>query len=178
MATPTHLQCISDTDIPQPYIWPASQETLQDRADELAPEGESQEAIIRVLAREYPDQPSENHYANPAAKAVMARIRSRQQNAQRAAANAAWRRERGIPEARTGPADPDPLDEPTAAELAQIRGAADLVRLCARHGIKIGAGPEGRTLVFSRPIDTDGPLHHLLQRHKPGIVRMLQAEGR
>jgi hypothetical protein len=155
-----------------------SQELLLSRAHRLATEGLDQESIIAALASEYPGLPSENHYANPAARAIMERIRTHQQKAAQRRAHNEWRASKGMPELAEAHPEPDEADGPDGAALAAVRSAGELIRVCEAHGIKIGYNPDTRMVQLSRQIDTDGPLYRLLQKLKPSVVSALQGGRR
>lgn len=155
----------------------ATQALLMAQARQLAAEGLDQESIIGALASEYPGLPTENHYANPAAIAVIERIRGRQRDAQRTEAHKAWRASKGMPELFDAPSEPDEPVEPDSAALARVRSAGELIRVCEAHGIKIGYSPDTRMVQLSRQIDKDGPLYRLLQKFKPSVVSALQGRS-
>jgi hypothetical protein len=78
--------------------WARVRETMQSRARELAAAGADQNSIMATLQAEFPGLPAERYYLNPAAIAVMERVRREQKEHERAAANREWRRQRGLPE--------------------------------------------------------------------------------
>jgi hypothetical protein len=155
-----------------------SQALLLRRTRQLATEGLDQESIIAALASEYPGLPSENHYANPAAIAVMERVRGRQQKAAQRRAHNEWRASKGMPELAEAHPETDEGDGPDSAALAAVRSAGELIRVCEAHGIRIGYNPDTRMVQLSRQIDTDGPLYRLLQKLKPSVVSALQVGRR
>lgn len=148
--------------------WP--QATLTARARQLAADGRSQEAIAAELERQYPGQPSENHYANPAAIAVMERIRAGQREAQRREAHNSWRTEKGMPALPTE--EEEPNQEPDEGELAAITSGRELLRLCKRYGIGIDYDDVAGSLRLSRQIDMTGPLAESIRRFRSSLVKL------
>ena len=87
------------------------QGVLLARAIVLAGHGLTQEEIMAALAEEFPGKPSENYYLNPAAEAVMRRVREAEQRRIGISKDKARLRDKNLPESyaeRDAPATPKP----------------------------------------------------------------------
>ncbi len=148
------------------------QALLTQRARELAAGGLGTDAIEAALASDYTGLPAFAHFGNPAALAVMERIRAGQKEAARQAAHNTWRASKGMPEIG---AEEEEQPEPSGEELAAISSGADLLKLCRRHGIQIAYDDAAGKLRPSRPIDMEGPLAAAIRRYRSSLIKLQSA---
>ena len=134
--------------------WNLNRADLVRRAGDLAGQRLDQDAIVEILQCEFPGLPAEQYYANPAAIAVMARLK----RGGRAAPAAVAATKRG---------------EPAEEELAGISNGRELLTLCQRYGIRLGWDESAQDLAFSRQIARGGPLYRTVQRYRASLVKLI-----
>ncbi len=154
-------------------------------AIQLAAGGATQEVIVATLRARFPGLPNENYYQNPAAAAVMRRVRREQQRCVGLEADRARLRTKGLPEhlAEREPrrpwTDSDQDSDwrgPLHAEVVACNSVFDLVKLCERHDLYLSLDEQG--LKLSRRIASDSELLAAIRRAKPQLVAMLEAQSR
>lgn len=152
-------------------------ELLADAID-LAATGMTCEQIIATLEHRYPGLPKQAYYENPAAEAVMRRMRAAQQRREGREADKRRLRSKGLPERLAiggEEADEVPdIDEPTEEELSRVTRGSELLALCARYDIFFRLDDEGTSLHTSRPILAGGVLFAAVKRFKTGLVTGLK----